>query len=241
MCVIFLAIDQHPEHRILLLANRDEFYDRPTAPAHNWVDFPHIFAGRDLAGGGTWLGITNEGRFATVTNYRNPNAEKGTVSRGVLVADFLKTNEAGESYLQNIKRKADEFSGFNLLVGEVNDRKSEIFYYSNQSGSILKLDSGLYGLSNHLLDTPWPKVANGKSQFAKLLKRNQFTKDDLFQILADETPATDKELPDTGIGYEREKALSSIFIKTPVYGTRSSTIVSIGKDLTIDLDERVFI
>lgn len=241
MCVIFLAIDQHPANRLILLANRDEFYDRPTAPAQNWADFPDILAGRDLAGGGTWLGVTNKGRFAAVTNYRDPKAPTGTITRGVLVADFLKSDEPGASYLENVLRKGDRFSGFNLLVGEVNDRKTEVFYYSNRGDFVMKLNRGLYGLSNHLLDTPWPKVVKGKSRFAELLQQSRFTHDELFRILADETLAADGELPDTGIGYEREKAISSIFIKTPVYGTRSSTVLLIRKDLTIDFDERVFV
>ena len=241
MCVIFLAIDQHPDHRLLLLANRDEFYDRPTAPAQNWEDFPSIYGGRDLIGGGTWLGVTNKGRFAALTNYRDPKAKKGTTSRGVLVADFLKTDNPAKAYLRQVREKANDFSGFNLLVGEVNDHKSEIIYFSNRSDSIVEIGRGLFGLGNRLLDTPWPKVVKGKARFAESLEQPSLDREDLFQILADKTLAADEELPDTGIGYEREKAISSIFIETPVYGTRSSTIVSISKDMNIDFDERVFV
>lgn len=241
MCIIFLALNRHPEHRVLLLANRDEFYDRPTAAAHYWEDFPDILAGRDLVAGGTWLGVTRIGRFAAVTNYRDPNASKGDSSRGGLVADFLKFDQSAQEYAERVLARSGDYSGFNLIVGEPSGVRYEVRYVSNRSDVILKLDAGIYGLSNHLLDTAWPKVGAGKERFARLLEQPHIDRDSAFDLLADTAEAADAELPDTGIGREREKALSPIFIKTPVYGTRSSTFLSIGPDVTIDFEEKVFV
>ena len=241
MCVIFLSYRQHRDFPLILLANRDEFYNRATESARNWEDFPHIYAGRDLVGGGTWLGITKNGRFAAVTNYRDPSAPVGNLSRGNLVADFLKYEEPAEDYLRQIREKAREFSGFNLLAGEMNKRKNELFYFSNRSAEIKKLEKGLYGLSNHLLDTPWRKVQKGKAGLAELLKNEQFEKESLFELLSDKTLADDTDLPDTGIGYEKEKLLSAIFIETPVYGTRCSTVLTFDRNFRADFEERVFV
>lgn len=240
MCVIFFAYKIHPKFPLILLANRDEFYDRPTEKAKNWEDFPNIFAGRDLVGGGTWLGINNSGKFAAVTNYRQPNAPKGIQSRGHLTADFLKTDESAENYLQRIEAQKDDFSGFNLIVGEISARKNELFYYSNRGGKIQKLPSGIYGLSNHLLDTPWRKVEKGKEFLRENLFEN-FSKDVSFQLLNDKTLADDEDLPDTGIGFEREKLLSAIFIETPIYGTRCSTVLTVNNDFKFDFEEKVFV
>ncbi len=240
MCVIFFAYNQHPDFPLILVANRDEFYDRPTAAAHVWDDFPNILAGRDLVAGGTWLGVTKTGRFAAVTNYRDPKAPPGTISRGDLVADFLKSEVPCESYLKNIESKAREFSGFNLMIGEINPAKNEIFYFSNRGGPVRRLEGGVYGLSNHLLDTPWRKVEKGKAFLAENIDEN-FSKEVCFQLLGDESLADDEDLPETGIGYQKEKALSAIFIKTPIYGTRSSTVLTIEKDFKTNFEERVFI
>jgi uncharacterized protein with NRDE domain len=241
MCIILFAFNQHPKFPLILLANRDEFYNRPTEAARVWEDSPDILAGRDLVGGGTWLGVTKKGRFAAVTNYRDPLAPAGKLSRGNLVADFLKSDESSEDYLQNIQSAAREYSGFNLLVGEINARKNEIFYFSNRGAEIKKLNAGLYGLSNHLLDTPWRKVENGKSGLAKIIGQTDFRKELFFELLSDEALADDADLPDTGIGYEKEKLLSAIFIKTPVYGTRCSTVLTFDQDFRHDFEERVFV
>lgn len=240
MCVIFFAYQKHPKYPLILLANRDEFYDRPTEAAKNWDDFPDILAGRDLIGGGTWLGINASGKFAAVTNYRDPNAPAGSRSRGDLTAEFLKTDEPAEDYLSKIHPNASEFSGFNLLLGEINSLKSELFYYSNRIGKIQKLDSGIYGLSNYLLDTPWQKVEKGKRFLTENIAKD-FSKEDCFAVLADETLAADADLPDTGIGYEREKLLSAVFIKTVGYGTRCSTILTVDSDFNFDFDEWIFV
>lgn len=241
MCVIFFSYRQIPEYPLILLANRDEFYGRPTAQADYWEDHPNILAGRDLVGQGTWLGVTKTGRFSAVTNYRNPDQKKGTISRGNLVADFLKTEISSETYLKTIKANAWKYTGFNLLIGEMNSKTDEMYYYSNQEDEIKKLDKGLYGLSNHLLNTPWQKVEKGKEVLANLLEHKDFIKKKFFDLLSDKTLADDKDLPDTGIGRTREKLLSSIFIETPIYGTRCSTILTIDDGFEIDFEERVFV
>ena len=241
MCVILFALEKHPYHRVLLLANRDEFYDRPTAPAAYWEDFPDILAGRDLVAGGTWLGVTRGGRFAAVTNYREPLAPKGKLSRGELVADFLKCGRSAMKYAESVRSRGGHHSGFNLIVGEPSKKGFDVYYVSNRNKGVAALDPGLYGLSNHLLDTPWPKVRTGKERLARLLGLSKIVPKDAFDLLSDQTEAPDKDLPDTGIGYEMERALSPIFIRTPVYGTRSSTFLSISTELRIDLEEKVYV
>ena len=241
MCIVFLAYNVHPDHPLVLIANRDEYYARPTAAAANWKDHPDIFAGRDLAAGGTWLGITNHGRIAALTNYREPGAPKGSVSRGDLVAGFLKSNKSAEEYLAGVEGRKHDYSGFNLLVGEFSPARTELFYFSNRGDGVQKLSPGVYGLSNHLLDTAWPKVRGGKTRFRYLVNSPSLEIDQLFDLLADGSVAADAELPDTGIGYEREKALSAIFIKTPIYGTRSSTVVTFDRSFAGKLEERVFV
>jgi uncharacterized protein with NRDE domain len=240
MCVIFFSYRQQPEFPLILLANRDEFYERPTAAAKVWDDAPEIFAGRDLVHGGTWLGITASGRFAGVTNYRDPAAPTGKFSRGDLVGDFLKNRVPVEEYLKTIKQRAADFSGFNLLVGEFSRTHQELGYYSNRAAEIKILAPGLYGLSNHMLDTPWRKVEKGKAALAELLQKDKAEKREFFEILADKSLAEDADLPETGIGYEREKLLSAIFIETPIYGTRSSSLVLVNRNYEISLDERNF-
>jgi len=241
MCVIFFSFKQHPKFPLILLANRDEFYDRPTAEAGFWEDFPQILAGRDLVGKGTWLGVTKTGRFSAVTNFRDPNQEKGSKSRGELVADFLKNEISSEEYLENVKENSADYTGFNLLVGEINREKQEIFYFSNRENEVRKLQEGLYGLSNNFLDVPWRKVEQGKAELADLIYDEELEKDELFGILADGELAEDYELPDTGIGYEKEKPLSAIFIETPIYGTRCSTVLTFNDELEVDFEERVFV
>jgi len=240
MCVIFFAYQKYAEYPLVLLANRDEFYERPTAAVHFWQEFPEIYAGRDPVHGGTWLGVTKAGRFAAVTNYRDPRAPQGKFSRGNLVGDFLKTGDSVEDYLKKIQMSAADFSGFNLLVGEINPTTQTFGYYSNREGEVKILPPGIYGLSNHLLDTPWRKVRKGKAELSKLLQNNQSESDKFFKILADKTLADDTDLPETGIGYEHEKLLSAIFIETPFYGTRSSSVVLVNRNYEISLDERNF-
>lgn len=238
MCVIFFAHKVHPHYPLIALANRDEFYDRPTAVAGRWPDHPQIFAGRDLLAGGTWLGVTDSGRFAAITNYRETDSPKGRLSRGDLVADFLKGNGSPSEYIAKIKAKGDEFSGFNLLAGIATD---ELYYFSNRGGLTKLLQPGIYGLSNHALNTAWPKVTRGLGVFESLICSETISKEDCFALLTDETIAADEDLPNTGVGVDRERQLSPILIRTPNYGTRSSTVVLFDRDGRCDLEEKVFV
>ena len=241
MCVIYLAFETHPEHPLILLANRDEFYDRPSLAAHYWEDEPDIFAGRDLVGGGTWLGVSRTGRFAAVTNYRDPAAPLGTRSRGQLVSNFLRSHQTAAEYLASVSSISGDFSGFNLLAGRISSDFREICYFSNRGGDVMTLTPGVYGLSNHLLDTPWTKVSKGKPRLAGLLEGETVSVESCFQILADEELAEDSDLPSTGVSYAIEKAISAIFIKTPGYGTRCSTVLTFDNSFVWNLNERVFV
>ncbi len=240
MCVIYFAVDAHRELPLVLAANRDEFYERPTAAAAIWDDAPDVFAGRDLAGGGTWLGVTTGGRFAAVTNYRDPSAPRGKLSRGMLTTDFLKSGEPPLDYLRHLASRPDDYSGYNLIVGAIGQR-TEVGYYSDRGGEPRLLTPGIYGLSNHLLDTPWPKVLRGRARFAGLIETGEIAPDAYLDILADTATAPDADLPSTGIPLEAERALSAIFIRTPGYGTRSSSLLTIGRDRRAILTEKVWV
>jgi uncharacterized protein with NRDE domain len=237
MCLILLAWEKHPRWRLVVAANRDELHARPTAAAGWWPQAPGILAGRDLKEGGTWLGVTRTGRFAAVTNVREPQRYTvGAPSRGHLVGNFLLSRAPSLGYLAGLMPIAPTFNGFNLLVMD----GTTLAWYSNRSPAMRPLPPGVYGVSNHLLDTPWPKVARGKDDLraALALEDGDELEARLFEALARRDPAPDAELPDTGVGAERERALSSAFIVTPEYGTRSSTVLLIGRDGEVRMTER---
>ena len=239
MCLILFLYDTHPDYRLILAANRDEFYDRPTDPLSFWDDAPAVLAGRDLKGKGTWLGITKNGRIAAITNFREPALfNPDAPSRGPLVSDYLTGTMAPEIYLKHIKTIGHRYNGFNLILGDSNG----LYYFSNKMDKIKKLKPGLYGLSNHILDTPWPKVEKGKAGLKKLLaKEKRINTEDIFSLLADRTLAPDNRLPDTGIGLKWERILSPLFIASDIYGTRSSSIVLIDRSYEVSFTERSFI
>ncbi|MBW1731873.1 MAG: NRDE family protein [Deltaproteobacteria bacterium] len=236
MCLLIIAYRHHPYYPLILLANRDEYYERPTAPAHFWKDAPWVLGGKDLRGGGTWLGITHTGRIAAITNYRDPAHEKkGAPSRGMLVKDFLVRKDPPLYYLQELSKKSAAYNGFNLIVGQ----GKELYWYSNRGQGIRHLSPGIIGLSNHLLDTPWPKVVKAKKALARLLSSPTLLPEEaFFEILLDRRPAKDSELPDTGVGLEWERILSPIFITSPVYGTRSSTLIFLDHQGEVTFVER---
>lgn len=240
MCLILFAYDHHPSFPLILVANRDVYYDRLTAPAHWWKDAPHVYAGRDLVRGGTWLGVNKAGRFAAVTNFREPDALKGEKSRGDLVANFLRSSEPSVDNLAKVHCESGSYSGFNLLVGENRDSAYQISYYSNREGRVRRLKPGIYGLSNHLLDSPWPKVRRGLDRFRRVLISSEPETESFFELLKDHSLADDVELPNTGIGYDREKPLSGIYVETSNYGTRSSSVLTVNSSFQLDLKERVF-
>ncbi len=167
MCLILIAVQTHPLYRLILVGNRDEFYDRPSAPVSFWYELPDLLAGKDLIGGGTWLGVTKRGKIAAITNYRNPlKVKERAPSRGRLVTGFLSGDQTPLEYIAGLRTKAEKYNGFNLIVGE----REELFWYSNRGGGeARKLSAGIYGLSNGFLDFPWPKVTLGKKLFSSLL------------------------------------------------------------------------
>lgn len=239
MCIILLAHQSNLEYPLVLAANRDEFYERPTLRAHYWTDAPETLAGRDLLRGGTWLGVTKAGRIAAVTNYREPGAklEEGAPSRGFLVSSFLAGNALPDQYLLELSMDASPYSGFNLIVGT----HAQLYYFSNRGGEPKEIGTGVHGLSNHLLNTPWPKVLRGQKALAELVEGDrQFSIEDIFKVLADDARAVDEALPETGVGLELERMLSPVFISSPVYGTRSSTVLLINRDQEVIFVERTF-
>lgn len=223
MCTILFAHQIYAQRPLLVLANRDEFYSRPTGPAAEWPEMPGMIAGRDLASGGTWFGARDT-RWASVTNVREGKRTQDNhhKSRGWLVLDYLQGRLHPCDYLQQIKATEDIFAGYNLLLGDGH----ELWYASNRRAEPKHLEPGLYGLSNALLDTPWPKVVRGKAALEGLVSSTSFDREAAFALLADTTLAPDADLPDTGVPYEWEKALSATFISTPDYGTRCSTLLT---------------
>lgn len=238
MCLIVFAWQVVPGMPLLAAANRDEFYARPAAPADWWSDQPQVYAGRDLQGGGTWMGITRHGRFAAITNVRAPDDIRADApSRGKLVADYLSGQSSPEQYVEQVAELAHRFNGFNLLVGNA----EKMLWFSNagkeDARNCKPLAPGIYGLSNGLLDSPWPKVVRSKAQFGSLLCQGA-PEEAYFDMLSDTTRATDCRLPRTGVSIEWERVLSSVCIESPEYGTRASTVVRIYADNSAILHER---
>jgi uncharacterized protein with NRDE domain len=233
MCLVLLVWRMHPQYPLIVAANRDEFHARPAARAGWWPDHPQILAGRDLQAAGTWLGLTRTGRFAALTNYRDPEQRRPAApSRGALVANMLMdggTVAEGLAYLRGV---GDEYNAFNLIFSD--GERLGIFESAVRSGR--ELGPGVYGLSNHLLDTPWPKVQDGKSRLESALSAMTGTAP-LLALLRDDRPASDERLPTTGIGLEWERLLSSAFVRAQDYGTRCSTIIRIERRGRAHFDE----
>ena len=233
MCLILFSFDPDANTPLILGANRDEFFNRPTAPAHFWEDHTGVLAGRDLQAGGTWLGISRSGRFAGITNVREPGVTvENARSRGELTRHFLAGDTSPLTYLQAIEAKQQQYAGFNLLVGDFSTSPPCLYYFSNREADPKKkgpqrLKAGTYGLSNHLLDSPWPKVDDGKQYLISGLNHAKGDHNTIRQLLENPSLADDHRLPATGLTYDREKALSAIFITLPDYGTRASTVITI--------------
>ncbi len=239
MCLIVFAWKVVPGMPLVAAGNRDEFYERPAAPAAWWDDQAHIFAGRDLRGGGTWMGVTREGRFAAITNIRAPSEKRDDApSRGELVANFLSGIASPTQYVQDLAPRAPRYNGFNLLVGN----REELVWFSNGSPDDERngkpLAPGVYGISNGSLDSPWPKVVRTKAQFASLLCQGA-PEDAYFEMLSDTSRAPDCRLPKTGVSLEWEQILSAVCIESPEYGTRASTVVRLPGSGTPALQERL--
>lgn len=237
MCLLALAWRVHPDFPLVLVGNRDEFHDRPAEPAHWWSSPDGILAGRDLQAGGSWLGLSLRGRLAVVTNYREPGIPtSGRRSRGDLVVDFLSFSGSVVEWMDELTGRSNDYGGFNLIVGD----REQIHYLTNRGEGQRCLTPGVHALSNHQLNTPWPKVTAARRGLERLVKNDGFESGKLFELLADRTPADDEHLPDTGVSLEWERLLSSAFIVDPRYGTRVSTVVLAGIDGRFDFEERRF-
>ena len=238
MCLILFGYKVHPQYKLVVIANRDEFYERPTQQASWWATHPEMLAGKDLKGNGSWFGVNKAGRFAALTNFRDGMILKQNApTRGTLVTDFLTKPVDPLPYLQTLDEVADDYNGYNLLLMEEN----ELYHYSNMEKKINPLQPGIYGLSNHLLDTSWPKVERGKAALADLLKIDDFSVEGGFQALLNETKAADKDLPSTGIPLDLERMLSSMCIKSENYGTRCSTVITIDYKGVLKFEERSYV
>lgn len=252
MCLVLLAHHIREDLPLLLLCNRDEFFDRSTAPLRWWVESPDILAGRDQRFGGTWLAVKRDGRFALLTNFRNAlavNAQPGVLpqqektpielSRGDLVVSFLKWQGETARFLEKLSHTRQQYKPFNLIFGSA---WGEIFFFSSEENSSRLLSQNIYGLSNASLDTPWPKVTKSKEQFRKLLKSPRIDQEALFEMMKNEQTASDESLPKTGVPLEWERALSPIFIraKSMNYGTRSTSLVLFEKNRRIRFIEKSY-
>jgi uncharacterized protein with NRDE domain len=239
MCLILWAKDCHPKFKLVLMANRDEFYNRPTSPAAFWSDQPSILAGKDELQGGTWMGLTTDGRFAALTNYRDPsNHNPHAPSRGHLVQNYLESRIYADQYMQTLLEGELAYNGFNLLAGTYD----KLFCISSREKIIREIDRGVHGLSNSFLDVPWPKVTRGKQALIDIVQYPKIDVDDLFAIMADKELPCDHELPCTGMNLEWERILAPLYVESSdyCYGTRSTTIVLMDNQDKVQFWERSF-
>lgn len=237
MCLIVFANNLHPKFKLIFAANRDEFYNRPSEQADYWTEHPDLLAGKDLQAGGTWMGITKQGRFAAITNFRDlKNLKPDAPSRGYLTLDFLLSDISPEKYYMKLKPSLNEYNGFNLLVGTID----ELFYFSNMSDGLKKIEAGIHGISNAVLDTPWPKVEKSKRHLQSLIQQENINAWEVIAILKDTSIAKDEDLPDTGVGLGLERMLSPVFIKSENYGTRCSSVVMVDSDNNVKFVEKFF-
>lgn len=237
MCLILLAWRVHPRYPLVLAANRDEFHARASAAAEYWRDCPNLLGGRDLESMGTWLGLTREGRIAAVTNVRDTAATTPTQapSRGNLARDFLCSDAPAARYVEQVVAQAAAYRGFNLLVGD----HDTLWWISNRGDGARRLAPGVYGVANDLLDTPWPKVTVGKRALERTLRLGP-SLGSLLALLDDTQVFADAELPDTGVGIERERMLAPLRIVSPQYGTRCSSALLIDATGDTQFAERSF-
>lgn len=221
MCLIAFAWNLHPRWRLVLAGNRDEYHARPSAPLARWDDMP-VIAGRDLEAGGTWLGVNKDGRCGVVTNVRDPRVPQTGRSRGLLVTDWLRGAADATAHAQVLGATAASYRPFNLLTF---DARAAYYLGNRPEPRVQAVTAGVHGLSNADFNTPWPKTRQLMARLEAWLEEGSEDVAPLLAALADERPALDDELPDTGIGRERERQLSAAFIRGPDYGTRASTLV----------------
>ena len=234
MCLIVIAWKARDDLPLIVAANRDEWRDRPAEPARWWTDHPDVLGGRDLKAGGTWMGVTRAGRFAAVTNFRDPSDKRSTArSRGELVTQFLLSKQSPADFLSSLAARARDYNGFNLIVGD----GGELWYFGSREGTARPIEPGVHGLSNHLLDEPWPKVVRARLAMENALPEREPAAR-LFEMLADGEGAPDESLPQTGVGMAWERRLASPLITGADYGTRASTVVMVSQAGGILFEER---
>ena len=234
MCLIVIAWQARDDLPLIVAANRDEWRDRPAEPAHWWDEDPDLLAGRDLRAGGTWMGVTRGGRFAAVTNFRDPAERRSTArSRGGLVTGYLRGDQGPREYLETISADASAYNGFNLILGD----RATLWYFGSREGEARPVEPGVHGLSNHLLDEPWPKVVKGRAAMGMSLALADPVPR-LFDLLSDAEAPDDDALPDTGVGKAWERRLSRALITGEDYGTRCSTVVAFDARGGFTLEER---
>lgn len=240
MCLLVLAWQAHPRYRLIVAANRDEFHERPAAPLAQWTGAAGIIAGRDLRAGGTWLGVDARLRLGVITNFRDlQKPREGAPSRGALIPAYLEGQTEPQAYLADLAHKAGDYAGFNLLLADADS----LWYGSNRGQPFARpLAAGVYGLSNELLDTPWPKLVRVRSRFESWLRTSsQSAVEELFAMLNDRVSGEreDAAVPST-VSPELWRALSAPFVQHPTYGTRCSTVVLIENTGTLSIVERRF-
>ncbi|PID25092.1 NRDE family protein [Sporosarcina sp. P7] len=238
MCLLAFQLQSHPKYQLVMMANRDEAYARPTARANFWSDHPDILAGRDLEQMGTWLGINTQGKVAALTNYRDFTLpQTGKLSRGHIVSSYLQSSLSAQDYMEQLHTNREDYAGCNVLAGSA----KEMFYYSNIEQSIQHLPNGTHGLSNALLNTPWPKVDKTKALLADYLQQTETIDPNiLFGMMQRAEPFPIEQLPDTGVGEDLERLLSSIFIASKDYGTRCTTVLTIDREDRVEFEERTY-
>ena len=239
MCLILFSYNSHPHYKLILASNRDEFYERPTKQLCKWGKNEKILAGQDMMNKGTWLGVGADWKISAITNYRDlSNVKENAPSRGPLVSNFLENTDLPLKYLKKISKSAFIYNGYNLIVGD----KNGMYYFSNIENKIEKIEPGVHGLSNRFLNTPWPKVENGKKEFEQIIGEDkEIPTDEIFKLLSSINQPPDNELPNTGVGIEWERILAPIFIKTEAYGTRASSIITVDKNDQITFIEKTYL
>ena len=237
MCLITFAWNTHPVYKLIVAANRDEFYARPTAALDYWSDHPGILGGRDLKDGGTWMGMHTSGRFTAITNYRDlSNLKTEAPSRGKLTRDFLTGMNSSRDFFESVRSQLDLFNGFNLLTLE----GEKLFYFNNIQKQLLELSPGIYGLSNSFLDTPWPKVEKAKAFFAKSISKEEIDLDEILEWMGNNETAPDDQLPGTGLPLDLERKLSAMCIVTEDYGTCCTSVVTITHSGEVNYSETTY-
>jgi uncharacterized protein with NRDE domain len=237
MCLIVFSYKTSSDYPFILAGNRDEFYERPTTPVHIWQTDPRIIAGKDEKAGGTWLGFTETGRFAAITNYRDMNnLKEDAPTRGKIVTDFLLSEKYVLTFLKNLKQQSHLYNGFNLIAGTFD----QLYYLSNQKEEIEKIEPGVHVISNAFLNTPWPKSQWAKERFEEIIDNSGFDDGELFKLLQNTRRYPKDKLPETGLPDEMEKAVSSVFIITEEYGTRSSSIIAVDNNSKAGFIEQTY-